>query len=74
MISKLACTARVHAWVVDKRYVSIRCRDPYCPDVVKAKAAGEVAFHVFDLLEDQQWTEFQAATPIKEEVHHGTVQ
>lgn len=73
MISKVACEARVHFWVVDNRYVRWRCRDRQCPAVIKAKHDNQIAMHVWDLVTNQVWDDFEAAEPQEQENHHGSV-
>jgi hypothetical protein len=56
-------------WIVDQRYIRKRCHDRKCPDVIRAKAAGEVAIHVLDLQTWQQWTEYLPARAGQESTH-----
>lgn len=56
----LKCSARVHAIVVDRRFLRIRCTDGHCPDVQHAKATRQRAYHVFDLHgEVEDYTDYE---------------
>src|SRR5699024_6792244 len=49
VVRKLACGARVHAWLIDGRYVRRKCTDRYCREAQWAKQRGELAIHVWDI-------------------------
>lgn len=68
-IVKFRCSDHVHAWVVDDRYIRIRCTGRRCKDAVLAKQRGERAIHVFDIITRKQTTEF---VPISKEADHGS--
>lgn len=64
----LQCQGRIHATLVDGRFLRIRCTDRACPDVQTGKDRGARVFHVFDLNSRKQWTDFEPVTRLKE--HH----
>lgn len=56
----LRCAARVHATVLDGRFLRIRCTDKRCPDVDYARATKQKAFHVYDLKREvENYTDFE---------------
>lgn len=67
-VSKVRCADHVHAWIVDERYVRIRCTGRRCKDAKLAKQRGERAIHVFDIISKEQTTEF---VPISKEANNG---
>lgn len=58
MTVKIACDVRVHAWLVDRRYLQWHCHDRRCVEVQLAKRTGEKAIHVWDLETDETWTTY----------------
>lgn len=47
--SLLKCRDRVLAITYDGLYIRMRCRDNYCPDVIRAKEIGARAYHWWDI-------------------------
>lgn len=62
-VRKLACGARVHAWVEGDRYIRRRCHDRRCQEVRWARQRGQIAIHVWDLVTGDEWTEYEPADP-----------
>lgn len=62
----IGCAARTHLILVDSRFLRWRCVDRNCPDVVEAKRRGAKAYHVKDLIERKQWTEYESDDRPKE--------
>jgi hypothetical protein len=56
---KYACTARVHVWTVDGRYIRRKCTDRRCPEARWAKQHDQIAIHVWDQQSDVMWTEYE---------------
>lgn len=57
-VIKLKCSDHTHAWIVDDRYLRIRCSgDKRCKDAKEAKRINGKAIHIWDLVTGERTTE-----------------
>jgi len=49
---------------IDGRYIRYRCTDRNCPERRAARERGNHAYHVFDTVTHERWTEEEPA-PVK---------
>jgi hypothetical protein len=59
VVRKYTCTARVHVWVEDRRYIRRTCTDRRCPEAQWARQHNQRAIHVWDQDSDLMWTEYE---------------
>ncbi len=58
-VRRLVCSVRTHAFVTNRRYVSIRCHDRRCLEWQWAKQHGQIAIHVWDIVTDDTHTRYE---------------